>query len=74
MTSCTPQDVRLVYIACAWLLAHRGHFFSDVAKEKVDELTDFSIIYSDFETLVKDHGSSLSWEHQDIAANDIGNI
>ena len=33
-----PHDLRLVYVACAWLLAHRGHFFSDVSKEKVDEI------------------------------------
>ena len=45
-----PHDVRLVYLACAWLLAHRGHFFSDVAKEKVDEFTDFSVVYNELES------------------------
>jgi CRISPR-associated endonuclease Csn1 len=28
----SPHDVRLVYLACAWLVVHRGHFFSEVAK------------------------------------------
>lgn len=42
-----PHDVRLVYLACAWLVAHRGHFFSDVSKENIDELRDANKCYSD---------------------------
>ncbi len=42
-----PHDVRLVYIACAWLVAHRGHFLSEVSKEKVDELLDFKKAYKE---------------------------
>ena len=26
MENAEPHDVRLVYLACAWLVAHRGHF------------------------------------------------
>ncbi len=40
-----PQDVRLVYLACAWLVAHRGHFLSDVSKENVAALMDFHAVY-----------------------------
>lgn len=29
----TPHDVRLVYLACAWLLAHRGHFLAPEEQE-----------------------------------------
>lgn len=31
MTSSKVHDVRLVYIACAWLVAHRGHFLYDLS-------------------------------------------
>ncbi len=69
-----PHDVRLVYLACAWLLAHRGHFFSDVAKEKVDEIIDFSTVYNDLTNFVKDHNCSFSWEHNEIDSRHIGEI
>jgi CRISPR-associated endonuclease Csn1 len=42
-----PHDVRLVYLACAWLVAHRGHFFSDVSKDNIDELLDINKSYTD---------------------------
>lgn len=41
----TAHDVRLVYIACAWLLAHRGHFLSDISTDNVNELRDFGSSY-----------------------------
>ena len=43
-----PKDVRLVYSACVWLVAHRGHFLSDVAKENIDALIDFKAAYQEF--------------------------
>ena len=42
-----PHDVRLVYLACSWLLAHRGHFFSDVAKENIGDVLDIHKCYRD---------------------------
>ena len=44
----TPQDVRLVYLAVAWLMAHRGHFLSEVNKENISELLDFDSVYEKF--------------------------
>ncbi|MCQ2428447.1 MAG: type II CRISPR RNA-guided endonuclease Cas9, partial [Clostridia bacterium] len=46
MNSDEEHDVRLIYIACAWLVAHRGHFLSDVSKENVSELTDFNRVWN----------------------------
>ncbi len=43
-----PHDVRLVYAACAWLCAHRGHFLSEISKESVHELLDITTIYQEF--------------------------
>lgn len=48
MTSAEPHDVRLVYIACAWLVAHRGHFLSPVSEDNVQAATDISGAYADF--------------------------
>lgn len=45
MSSDKPHDVRLVYLACAWLVAHRGHFLNDISKDNVGELTDFGTVY-----------------------------
>ena len=67
-------DVRLVYIACAWLLAHRGHFFSDVSKEKIDEITDFSSVYKELADLIEEQGYNLSWKHLAVDSKNIGDI
>lgn len=48
MTSKVPHDVRLVYIACAWLVAHRGHFLNEVEKENIENILDFEPIYNSF--------------------------
>ena len=40
-----PHDVRLVYLACAWLVAHRGHFLSEVDKHNIAAVTDFKTVY-----------------------------
>lgn len=69
-----PHDVRLVYLACAWLLAHRGHFFSDIAKENLDEIISFSSVYDSFVKLVEEHGIFLSWKHKNLDCSFIGDI
>ncbi len=43
-----PHDVRLVYTACAWLCAHRGHFLSEISKESLHELLDITTVYQEF--------------------------
>ena len=30
-----PHDSRLIYLACAWLLAHRGHLLSEVSEDNL---------------------------------------
>ena len=40
-----PHDVRLVYMACAYLVAHRGHFLSEVSKDDIAKVTDFQVVY-----------------------------
>ena len=48
MEDTTPRDVRLVYLAVAWLMAHRGHFLSEVNKDNIATLLDFDLIYEKF--------------------------
>jgi CRISPR-associated endonuclease Csn1 len=48
MTSDEKKDLRLINIAIDWLVAHRGHFLSEVSVDHVDELREFNSIYEDF--------------------------
>lgn len=69
MNSTEPHDVRLVYLACAWLVAHRGHFLSEVDKQRVDNVTDFKAVYQKLCDFIKRDEYSLPWsESVDLAA------
>lgn len=48
MTSERPHDVRLVYNACAWLVAHRGHFLNNIGMQNIELITDFSSVWKEF--------------------------
>ena len=62
MTSKENHDVRLVYVACAWLVAHRGHFLNEVDKHSVDKVTDFGEVYRKLVEFIKRDGEyALPW-------------
>lgn len=61
MTSDEPHDVRLVYLAVAWLVANRGHFLSDVSVDNVEELLNFSEPYEKLRIWLADQGYTLPW-------------
>ncbi len=42
------HDVRLIYIACAYILAHRGHFLYAIDKDNADKIKDFTVLYDEF--------------------------
>lgn len=46
MNSRESHDARLVYLACAWLVAHRGHFLNEVDKQNIDDVIDFQSVYN----------------------------
>ena len=48
MNSKEAHDVRLVYLACAYILAHRGHFLYSVDKDNAEKITDFSPLHDSF--------------------------
>ena len=63
----TEHDPRLVYIACAWLLSHRGHFLSEVSIENVSSLDNGDELYYDLMTYMNgavetDDGETKEYE------------
>ncbi len=61
MESREKHDARLVYIACAWLVAHRGHFLSEVDKHSVDRVTDFKAVYQKLADFIGRDEYALPW-------------
>lgn len=45
MTNGKPHDPRLVYIACSYILTHRGHFLNPAAKDKIDDILKIEQVY-----------------------------
>ena len=69
MNDTEPHDVRLVYLACAWLVAHRGHFLSEVDKQSVDTVTDFGVVYQKLIDFIKHDEYALPWSDSiDVSA------
>ncbi len=63
MQSREPHDVKLVYLACAWLVAHRGHFLTEVDKNNIAAVTDFKTVYSELEHFIERDGEHvLPWK------------
>ena len=55
------RDVRLVYMACAYLVAHRGHFLNEVNKDNLSSVTDFGAVYSMFVDFMREKADTYSW-------------
>lgn len=67
MNSKDEHDVRLVYLACAWLVAHRGHFLSNIDVDNIDKIKDFTGLYKEFLGFFEDAGYEYPWEIDDPA-------
>ena len=68
MTSDKPHDARLVYLACAWLVAHRGHFLSNIDMAGIKEIKRFDSVYNRFLSFFNDNGYHLPWKDVDVDA------
>lgn len=66
MESDDPHDPRLVYLACEWLLMHRGHFLNEIEKEKIDKVTDFHLVYTGLQDYFTENGVQLPWDGCDL--------
>lgn len=70
MNNDQPHDIRLVHIACAWLVAHRGHFLNPVDKDNVEGLTDFNFVVDDFADWLTSNGYQTTYGDFDWRDND----
>ena len=68
MYSDEPHDVRLVYLACAWLVAHRGHFLSQIDISNVNAVTDFATVYNELHDYLTGNEYAIPWKENDLAA------
>lgn len=55
-------DIRYIYTACVWLVAHRGHFLSDIKIENAESLTDTMPAYLELMQWFIDNGYEQPWE------------
>lgn len=60
------HDVRLVYMACAWLVVHRGHFLSNIKVDNISELVDIKNVYGKVLDYFKYSECICPWKEIDI--------
>lgn len=72
MNNGEAHDVRLVYLACAWLVANRGHFLYDIASDDIERLSDFEVSYADFINYLSDSEYAVPWDEAITAQNILG--
>ncbi len=66
MTKSEKQfDIRLINIAIDWLVAHRGHFLSEVSTDNVNRVLDFGEIYDEFLAFFDNAGIERPWDRID---------
>lgn len=65
------HDPRLVYMACSYILSHRGHFLLDIDENNLESIVDFESIYEDFMRWFVSNDIDMPWE---CNYNDFGNI
>ena len=66
MENSEPHDVRLVYLACSWLITHRGHFLSNVNQENVGEIRDFETVFHKLNTFLTENGYQIPWSTENF--------
>ena len=62
MNDASYHDPRLVYIACSYILSHRGHFLLEVDEKNVDAITDFSSVYDEFMSWFLSANLDIPWQ------------
>lgn len=70
MKSAKGLDVRHVYFAIAWLVAHRGHFLYDIDANNAEALSDIGAVYDELWQWCTDNGCTLRENKCDAAELD----
>lgn len=60
------HDVRLVYLACAWLVAHRGHFLGNIDENNLDNVKDLTAAYGDFADYFAENEFCAPWSQPNL--------
>lgn len=55
MNDPSPHDPRLVFIACSYILTHRGHFLNEADKEKISDVLDIGKVFKVFSDWFRDN-------------------
>lgn len=71
MESNEPHDVRLLYLACAWLVSHRGHFLSNIDVDHMDDIRDVKKAYEELVAFYTDNGFEAPF--RDVDVEELGN-
>ena len=74
MTNPAPHDVRLVYLACAWLVSHRGHFLSEVSQDNIAGLTDFHAVWQELLSYIRSQDSDVTLPWKEDSEQEIQEI
>lgn len=67
MESNQPHDVRLVYLACAWLVSHRGHFLSNIDIDHLDKVKDITSSYKKFTDFLNEREFAVPFTNVDMS-------
>ena len=67
MTTDKKTDIRLIYLACSWLVSHRGHFLSNIKVDNISEISDFGKVYSKFINYFIEQGYDIPWSCENIS-------
>lgn len=55
MNDPSPHDPRLVFIACSYILTHRGHFLNEADKDKISDVLDIGKVFKEFADWFRDN-------------------
>lgn len=72
MENKAKHDVRHVYLACAWLVGHRGHFLKNIDEKNLSEIKEIQNVYDEFKEYFLSSEFSFPWENADVTA--FGNV
>lgn len=64
MNNGEAHDPRLVYLACAWLVSHRGHFLCEVDKDNIEGVVDFKNVYNELVGFINREEKALPWSEE----------
>ena len=72
MQDTKPHDVRLVYLADAWLVVHRGHFLQEIDSDNIEKIIGFESVFNNFKAFFDENDIGYPWECSQIDLSALG--